>query len=282
MKVSWDAALYYVIMKNWFERYRRMERFAEGSPSYKRVKAQDYIRLMRMVEKKPVGFPATSDMVRLLDKMVVDLEDAVANVYINTIAAGHTANRMMYPCPDCNGPISTLEEIEDAWENGQMLEHYWNVNEYLESEYYGEDIEDLPDEIRAAFEGQARPQFGDGGDGLFICRSCGLMKTQDDLDEYMRNPFPGGRDVLISDQIDYIVNYLKKVKNADTFERKFPYFEGIIEWVHGSGDMSHWFIEGGDTTIDKYRNSKLPQREGEYGEWVHPHNRDKDWDWSKI
>lgn len=261
----------------------RMEVFAE-SYRYRRVSAQDYMRLMRLVEQKPAGFPATDEMNRLLSKMVSDLEDAVANVYINTIAVGHTQEPMMYPCPDCYGPISSIDDIYEAWENNEVLEHFRDVGEYLEEEYYGEDPKNLPDEIREAFERQARPQFGDGGDGLFICPSCGLIKAPDDLDQYMQNPLPEGRGILISDQIGYIVKYLKNIKQADTFERKFPYLEGIIEWVHGSGDISEWFLEGGSSTIDKYRSSKLPPRheEGPYGNWIHPHRREKDWDWSNI
>jgi hypothetical protein len=267
---------------NWFKKAQIMERFA-STTSYSRVKAQDYIRLMRLVDKKPPGLPATDEMRRLLNKMAVDLEDAVANVYINTIAAGHTSNGMMYPCPDCYGNVNSLDDIFEAWESRGVLTHYWKLEDYIETEYYGEDPEDVPIEIREAFE-KSNEGRTYGGDGIFICETCGDIKQADDLDQYMMNPFPGGREFLISDQIDMIVNHLKKFKEAETFERKFPWFEGIIEWIHGSGDMSRWFIEGGSNTIDKYRSSKLPSqyKDEPYGSWIHPHYRDKDWDWSNI
>ena len=90
-----------------------MERFAQQAP-YGRVKAKDYMQLMRLIDQKMPGFPATSDMNRLLDTMVGNLESAVMNVYWNTRAMGHTSYGYAFPCPDCNGPIRTIdEELDD-------------------------------------------------------------------------------------------------------------------------------------------------------------------------
>ncbi len=256
---------------SWFKKAQLLEKYAQA-PKYGRVKARDYLELMRELEQKVSGFPATDSMCKLLDRMVNDLESAVVNVYWNTRAMGHTSQGYAWPCPDCNGIRRTIEE--------ELHDELILMNLYHSSEEYREDwgVEgDLPPEVVASFENDSY------GDGIFFCGQCNKMLTFDQVAEEIKNPFPGGREVLISDQIDMIMGYLMKIKDADTFERKFPYFEGIIEWVHRSGDMSDWFIEGGEATIDKYRNAKLPSRtEGPYEDYVHPMNRDNDWDWSNI
>jgi len=255
-----------------------MEKFAQ-TPPYGRVKAKDYMQLMRELEQRMAGFPATDSMNMLLDKMVADLESAVMNVYWNTVAMGHTAHGYSWPCPDCNGPKRTVEEHMDS--DLAVMRHYDSPEAYTEEwlEYGGdEETYELPPMLAEAFENDPY------GDGLFICEQCGKLMTFDQVADEMKNPFPGGRDILISDQIEYVLGYLMKIKNGSTFEEKFPYFEGIIEWCHRSGDMSHWFIEGGDSTVDKYRSSRLPSRhtDDQFEDWIHPNSRDKDWDWSGI
>ena len=256
---------------NWFKKAQSMEKFAQ-SPKYGRVKAQDYFQLMRMLEQKMPGFPATDSMNRLLDKMVADLESAVMNVYWNTRAMGHTAHGYSWPCPDCNGPRRTIDEEMDEL---VLMRNYDSPEAYMED--WGDyDEGEISPILAEYFENDKY------GDGIFICDQCGKVLTFEQVEDEIRNPFPGGRDVLISDQIERVVGFLMNIHQADTFERKFPYFEGIIEWVHGSGDMSDWFIEGGQATIDKYRSSKLPDTSHRDDRWVHPVHRDKDWDWSGI
>jgi hypothetical protein len=260
-------------MVNWFIRSQIMEKFAQAPP-YGRVRAKDYLQLMREIDQRMVGFPATSSMNMLLNRMVGDLESAVMNVYWNTRAMGHTAHGYAWPCPDCNGIKRT---IDDELDDLVLMRHYDSPEAYRDD--WGDyDEGELPPMLAELFEKDTY------GDGLFICEQCNKHMTFDQVSDEMKNPFPGGRELLISDQIDYVIDYLMKIKNGSTFEEKFPYFEGIIEWCHRSGDMSHWFIEGGDSTIDKYRSSKLPSRhtEDKYEDWVHPSQRDKDWDWSKI
>jgi hypothetical protein len=99
-------------------------------------------------------------------------------------------------------------------------------------------------------------------DGVFHCNDCGMNLSFSKLVEMITDPTPtlGSRGVMISDQIDHIYDAWDKAYRGETFEKKFPQFERLIEYWHRSGDLSHWFIEGGRATIDKYRSSKLPER----------------------
>jgi len=211
----------------WFQ--RSMVKEAAPQYHYGRVRAVDYMKLMRDLDAGTKNLP-------LLNKMIADVKDQVNFVYWNTVAWGHTPQEQSYPCPDCTDDISDIHGVEPMIHIDEDNLDKWD--------------EEFPG-IRQQLEGY------DLSDGVFLCLSCNKILTYDQLDEYIKDPTGQGRGVMVSDMADKIYEYWSKANEGVTFEQKFPYFEGLMEFAHRSGDLSEWFLEGGGNTIDKYRSSKL-------------------------
>ena len=206
---------------------------------YSRVKAKDYFQLMREMER---GIKNIS----LLDKMIYDLEPAVVQIYYNTTAMGHTSEDLTFPCPSCEDGNIRIDDML----HGEviLMNHYDDISDMEEGE-----MSMLNDDNIKKIESQP---YG----GFFICWSCMKLMTFDEVDNYIEDPTGTdhhARGSLMSDEINHVFRLLQRAKDSTSFEDKFANFEAIIEYAHKSGDISHFFIEGGTVTIDRYRDGEV-------------------------
>jgi len=150
----------------------------------------------------------------LIKKMIRDIRLQVYYVYWNTVSCGHTACSPMYPCPVCTEDISDIDECV---------------------------VMELED------------KDGTYDDGVFTCGSCGYSITFEDHYASIVDPTGQGRGIMISDCAENILDYWMKADQSQTFQEAFPWLEGIIEYVHRSGVLYDWFLEGGFHTINKVK-----------------------------
>jgi len=200
------------------------------------VKAKDYFQLMRELEQG-------NRNLALLNKMIWDLEPAIMAIAYNTQAMGHTASPMRYPCPDCNSAVLRLSDMLD----GEIHEMY-----FVDKDQNGL-LNDEEDQDRIGHVDLSQ-KLQESEWGVFVCENCSTILTSQEVEALMKdNTVPRG--IMITDEIERIWDLFNRIQRGRTFEEKFPYFEAIIEYIHRSGPIGHWFIEGGQSTIDKYRGN---------------------------
>lgn len=171
--------------------------------SHNKIKRRDYYKY-----HKDLLMGIKNEM--LLNKMIIDLEEAVE--YILTNSDMNQNPESVYRCPLCGDEESLL------WFPG-------------EDDGYIEVISDL--EM-----------------GHWECGSCGEKIGYED---YFQQRADKKGTWVYTQQGRSLLEALNNTTQAKDYIHRHSFFEVAIQFMHGSGSMAEWLIEGGDSTINAAR-----------------------------
>jgi len=86
--------------------------------------------------------------------------------------------------------------------------------------------------------------------GHWQCGSCG---EKIGFEEYFEKEKDSRGNWIYTEQGRSLSNALYQIDQAKDIEHKHMLFEQAIQFIHGSGRMSEWLIEGGAETINSMR-----------------------------
>lgn len=72
--------------------------------------------------------------------------------------------------------------------------------------------------------------------------------------QYIRNTGEVEGNARYSDQHNRLFQYLEKCYSVDSAEELLMGIDLVLNFVHGLGGMAKWFVEGGETTLNKIRD----------------------------
>lgn len=186
------------------------------------VKAVDYLAYTKLLMQ------GIQDEERL-DEMLSTLVEIIRFIAKNTdLARNPHSGRPA--CPNCNPEENPEETSMTFFDLGEDI-HDADHEGFMSQEEYDRLMKKHPD-------------------GFWICPGCNMVmdykktlnKTKDQQGNWM-----------YTDQIHDLLYLLAQARFGDSFGNRNQAFQSILQFVHGIGSASHWFIEGGKTTLDKAR-----------------------------
>lgn len=85
--------------------------------------------------------------------------------------------------------------------------------------------------------------------GWWSCDSC---QKKIPFEEYFESTADDRGRWVYSEQIRSLIDAVYNIDQANSFGDKHAYFEQALQFVHGSGSMAAWLIEGGDSTLNMF------------------------------
>ncbi len=148
----------------------------------------------------------------LLNKMIIDLEEAVRYILVNSSMNQYPES--IYKCPLCG------DEESLSWFPG-------------EDDEYG-DVDTISDLEMGHWE----------------CGKCGEKIGYED---YFQQRADKKGTWVYTQQGRSLLEALSNTIQAKDYIHRHSFFEAAIQFMHGSGSMAAWLIEGGDKTISEAR-----------------------------
>jgi len=88
--------------------------------------------------------------------------------------------------------------------------------------------------------------------GFWICEQDGAMVGWEEYMETTSDNSSKG-SWMYTDGHKFLEQRVNILESNASSQEKSGYFESVMEFIHGSGPASHWFIEGGLSTIDRVK-----------------------------
>jgi rubrerythrin len=219
-------------MENWYKIAQMVER--KGEIRMPRVKISDYRKYHYQLKRgvKDEG---------LLDKMAYTLKPIVDYVLYNSYLR-QQPNFSKF-CDKCNPKHDMYGDRMVFWDESmsdeQIMENE-SLNEYDEG--YEEIFNETKKNIKEKLIGNE--------DGFWECKSCG---TTENFEDVLNSAIGPDGNWMQTDQNERLEKYSKDLTSSD-FDKKHASLEMVLQFVHGSGPMADWFIEGGDFALSEFRD----------------------------
>jgi len=204
-------------MLTWYATFKR-----QPKPTSK-VRAADYYRYTKLLVETGV---VDTD---LLDKMVADLEPVITYVGRNS-ALRDSPSSFSPPCPYCGDSSDIAPDMNDMpfFDEG-------NVEEDLVKQY------------RLNHE----KLMAKHAEGYWLCEHCGKVTG---WWEFMETTKDENGKWMYTDAARSLWDWFVTAQRSSNPHDRAVAFERIVEFVHGSGPQSNWFIDGGLNTIDRIKS----------------------------
>jgi len=204
------------VMLTWYAKLKKQPRPAT------KVRATDFMKFQRAYA---MGVKDED----LLNKMVTDLAPVMEYVTRNS-SLRDSPSTWSPMCPYCGAGYEELPGVGDM--------PFFDVGK-LDPEH-----EELAKNYRLNHEKLMKKHQ----EGYWLCEQCGkvtgwwefLDTTKDETGKWM-----------YSDAAKHLWDWFVVARGNRDFNERVVAFERIMEFVHGSGPQSNWFIEGGLDTIDR-------------------------------
>ena len=209
-------------MPNWYIKAKLKDKLKPTS----KVRAVDFTKFHRLYA---MGVKDEN----LLNKMVADLEPVILYVTRNS-SLRDAPGVWSPPCPSCG---------TDADEVGQGLGDmtFFNVDQELDEEHQ---------ELARQYNLDHEILKGKYREGYWLCEHCGRTTG---WWEFMDTTKDENGKWMYTDASHSIWDWFIRAQRGKDFNERLVAFEKIMEFVHGSGPQSNWFIEGGTDTIDRVK-----------------------------
>jgi hypothetical protein len=218
---------------NWY----KTAQAREGKVRMPRVRISDYRKYHHQLSR---GIKDEA----LLDKIAYTLKPIVDFVLYNSYLRQHPEFSKF--CDKCNPKHDIYGDRMVFWDEN-MSDERITENESLEESDEG--YEETLNEIKKSIQ----KELIDNEYGFWECKSCG---TTEDFEDVLNSAIGPDGNWMQTDQNERLERYSKDLTSND-FDKKHASLEMVLQFVHGSGPMAEWFIEGGETALSEFRKNEL-------------------------
>lgn len=215
---------------NWYNFFKSSSRYRWGKPS-KKVRAADYLKFMGDYRKG-----IKNEL--LLNRMLDDLESVIEYIALNSDIRHHP-DHVSPDCPKCSDTNNDMPYFD---ESGRFSPEHQEVLKMCRLNY--------------------KKLIAKSDTGFWVCPNC---CTVIGWEEYMSQTKDEKGKWMYSDAASWLMKKFEQARHAGDLGERIVNFEMIMEFVHGSGPQSNWFIEGGTGTINEVKQMfELPGYEKIY------------------